>query len=131
IGNRLSGSPQLEKAVEWGLDQMKADGLENVHTEPVKVPHWVRGEESAEMLAPAKRKLSLLGLGGTVGTPSEGVTADVVVVRGYKELEALGDRVKGKIVLYNVPMRSGPDVSPGQPYGEPVQFPPHPAPPPP
>src|SRR5262249_18829981 len=109
-----------ERAVQWAVEAMKADGLENVHTEPVMVPHWVRGEESAEMLAPAKQRLSILGLGGTIGTPPEGITADVVEVKSYEELDALGEKVKEKIVLYNFPMRS--DISPGKAYGEAVEF---------
>jgi carboxypeptidase Q len=52
IGNRLSGSAGLEKAVAWSAEQMKAAGLSNVRTIPVKVPHWVRGTESARMLTP-------------------------------------------------------------------------------
>src|SRR6185295_5123869 len=43
IGNRLSGSPGLEKAIAWSVEQMKAAGLSNVRTIPTKVPHWVRG----------------------------------------------------------------------------------------
>ena len=52
FGHRLSGSQALEDAIQWAVQQMKQDGLENVHTEPVKVPHWVRGQESAEIVAP-------------------------------------------------------------------------------
>src|SRR6266536_2326311 len=50
IGHRLSGSPQLERAIQWAVTEMKRDGLENVHTEKVIVPHWVRGNESAEIV---------------------------------------------------------------------------------
>ncbi len=120
IGNRISGSPQLDQAIDWAVNAMKADGLENVHKEPAKVPHWVRGEESAEIIAPAKHKLTILGLGGTIGTPAEGITAEVVVVRNFDELDKLGEQVKGKIVAYNFPMRK--DVSPDQAYGEAVRY---------
>jgi carboxypeptidase Q len=67
------------------------------------VPHWMRGEESLELLEPAGRKLSMLGLGNSVGTPAEGITAEVIVVRNFDELDALGERARGKIVLYNAP----------------------------
>jgi carboxypeptidase Q len=103
IGHRLSGSAQLEEAIRWALAEMKRDGLERVRAEKVLVPHWVRGEESVELLEPVRRTLPMLGLGNSVGTPPEGITADVVVVRNYDELEALGERVRGKIVVYNVP----------------------------
>jgi len=103
IGNRLSGSQNLERAVEWAISEMKSDGLDNVRGEKVMVPHWVRGEESLEMLAPVPRKLQMLGLGNSVGTPAEGITAEVVVVRNFEELDRLGEQVRGKIVLYNAP----------------------------
>src|ERR1044071_3809247 len=74
IGNRLSGSPQLDQAIEWAVKTMKEDGLENVHTEAVMVPHWVRGAESAEIISPAHHRLTMLGLGGSLGTPAEGIT---------------------------------------------------------
>src|SRR3954466_7796878 len=66
IGARLSGSPALEKAVAWSAEQMKAAGLSNVRVIPVKVPHWVRGAESARMLAPIEKQLHMLGLGMSV-----------------------------------------------------------------
>jgi carboxypeptidase Q len=103
IGNRLSGSEALERAVEWAVAEMKRDGLDNVRAEKVMVPHWVRGAESLELVSPVRRNLSMLGLGNSVGTPPEGVTAEAVVVRSFDELEALGERVRGKIVVYNVP----------------------------
>jgi carboxypeptidase Q len=103
IGHRLSGSPALERAVAWAIDEMKKDGLDHVRGEKVMVPHWVRGEESAEILTPISRKMSMLGLGNSVATPAEGITAEAVVVRNFDELEALGERVRGKIVVYNAP----------------------------
>ena len=102
IGNRLSGSPALERAIAWSAEQMKAAGLSNVRIIPAKVPHWVRGEESARMVAPLDKPLHMLGLGMSVGTPPEGITAEVVAVSDFSELDALGaDKVRGKIVLYN------------------------------
>ncbi len=104
IGNRLSGSGALNQAIEWAAAQMKRDGLENVATSPVKVPHWVRGREDAEMLKPVHHALSMLGLGGSVATPADGITAEVVPVGSFDALNALGrEKVAGKIVLFNVP----------------------------
>ena len=113
FGHRLSGSKALEDAIQWAAAEMKKDGLENVRTEPVKVPHWVRGRESVEITSPGIHQLSMLGLGNSVGTPPEGIEADVLVVSNYQELEAAGPRVKGRIVLYNVPFTN---------YGETVQY---------
>ena len=103
IGNRLSGSKNLELAIQWALAEMKRDGLDNVRAEKVMVPHWVRGEESLEMLTPVPRKLQMLGLGNSIGTPADGVSADAVVVRNFAELDRLGEQVRGKIVVYNAP----------------------------
>lgn len=103
IGNRLSGSKALERAIEWALVEMKRDGLDNVRAEKVTVPHWVRGEESLEMLTPLPRKLTMLGLGNSVATPANGISAEAVVVRNFAELDRLGESVRGKIVVYNVP----------------------------
>jgi carboxypeptidase Q len=104
IGNRLSGSSGLEKAVAWSVEQMKAAGLSNVRTIPTKVPHWVRGAESASLVAPYDRPLHMLGLGSSIGTPSGGITADVVAVSSFEELAKLGkEKIQGKIVVYNEP----------------------------
>jgi carboxypeptidase Q len=102
IGNRLSGSSGLERAVAWVTAQMKADGLDNVRVQAVKVPHWVRGSESAQIVKPIQKSLNMLGLGRSVATPKGGITAPVVVVTDFDELEKLGaEKVKGKIVLYD------------------------------
>jgi hypothetical protein len=102
IGHRLSGSQQLNQAVEWAAAEMRREGLENVVTPPVKVPHWVRGAESAEIVAPLQSPLRILGLGGSVGTPPEGITAQLVAVSSFEELEKLGaEQVRGKIVLFD------------------------------
>jgi carboxypeptidase Q len=104
IGHRLSGSPELDRAIVWAQEQMRRDGLANVRAEAVKVPAWVRGHEEAEVLAPTRHHLNILGLGNSVGTPPGGITAEVVVVGSFDELEALGTQgVAGKIVLYDVP----------------------------
>jgi carboxypeptidase Q len=113
FGNRLSGSQALEDAIQWALAEMKKDGLDNVHTEPVKVPHWVRGRESVELTSPRPMPLVMLGLGNSIGTPAEGIEADVFVVRNFEELDAAADRARGHIVLYNAPFTN---------YGETVQF---------
>ena len=112
-GHRLSGSRNLEDAIDWAVEQMKKDGLENVRKEPVKVPHWVRGNESLEIVAPRQHSLVMLGLGNSVGTPAAGVEGELLIVRNFDELAAAGDRVKGRIVLFNVPFTT---------YGETVRF---------
>lgn len=113
FGPRLSGSQNLEHALDWILDEMAHDGLENVHGEPVMVPHWVRGTEWATLLEPRRRSLPMLGLGGSVATPPDGITAEVLVVSSWSDLTAHADEARGKIVLFNVPFTS---------YGQTVQY---------
>ena len=84
IGNRLSGSPALDQAVAWAAAQMRTDGLVNVVTPRVRVPHWVRGSESATLIEPVNRSMNILGLGGSVATPKRGITAEVVPVSSFE-----------------------------------------------
>src|SRR5712672_1411948 len=62
IGHRLSGSPALDRAIQWAVAEMTRDGLENVHTERVMVPKWVRGNERAEIVEPVRHQMVMLGL---------------------------------------------------------------------
>src|SRR5689334_448041 len=100
FGNRLSGSESLERTIDWIIQQMQQDGLANVRGEPVMVPHWVRGQESAELIAPRRMRLVMVGLGGSVGTPARGVEAPVMVVSSFDELTRRASEARGKIVLF-------------------------------
>ena len=113
FGNRFSGTESLERAIDWVLAEMKKDGLENVRGEDVMVPRWVRGAESAELMSPRKQRLPMLGLGGSVGTPAEGITAEVLVVTSFDDPKARAAQARGKIVLYDVPFTN---------YGATVQY---------
>ena len=119
-GSRLSGSPGLERAINWVLAQMEDDQLANVHGEPVMVPHWVRGEESATLVSPRAWKLHMIGLGGSVGTPPEGITAPVLVVSSFDDLTAHAADARGKIVLFDAPFPT--DVPPMEGYDQNVQY---------
>jgi hypothetical protein len=102
VGPRLSGTPGAAAAVQWALKRFGEDGLQ-VHLEKVLANHWERGEERAEVLASptaAGLKLAITALGGSTGTPEGGLTAEVVEVRSFDELRALGGSVRGKIVLF-------------------------------
>jgi len=107
VGPRLSGSPGAEAAVQWALKKLQQDGL-SARLEPVKVPHWVRGEESGEILLAAGvvgHRLALTALGNSVGGNA---TAEVVQAGSLAELSALGAAARGKIVFFNHAM-SKPD----------------------
>ncbi|MEQ2280316.1 hypothetical protein AMECASPLE_018515, partial [Ameca splendens] len=112
VGNRVSGSQNLEMAIKYMHNAMTQDGLD-VHLEPVKIPHWVRGQESAEMILPRAKSLAILGLGSSVGTPPEGVKAEVLVVQSFEELKRRASEAAGRIVVFNQPFIS---------YGETVSY---------
>ncbi|XP_050403972.2 carboxypeptidase Q [Patella vulgata] len=101
FGSRIAGSQNLENAIDYMLIELMKDGLENVHGEKAMVPHWVRGNESAVMLQPRFHPLPILGLGGSIATPPEGIEAEVLVVRTFDELKKKADQAKGKIVVFN------------------------------
>lgn len=113
IGARLAGSRALERAIDWSAAEMRGDGLSRVETPRVMVPHWERGAESAELLSPVGGPLRMLGLGGSVATTVEGITAQVVAVESFDELDALpAEQVRGRIVLFNAPWKGyGPTVA--------------------
>jgi carboxypeptidase Q len=113
FGPRLSGSRSLERAIDWIIAEMKRDGLQNVRGEPVMVPHWVRGEESATLISPRTTSLHMIGLGRSVGTKKAGVTAPVMVVSSFDELTRRAAEAKGKIVLFDVPFTG---------YGQTVRY---------
>jgi carboxypeptidase Q len=113
FGHRLSGSASLELAIDWIIERMKAEGLDNVRGEPVMVPHWVRGRESAALVQPRYAGLPMLGLGGSVGTPPGGIVAEALVVGSFAELATRAREAAGRIVLFDVPFTS---------YGQTVQY---------
>ncbi len=123
IGPRLAGSQQAVNAVEWAATTMKDLGFQNVHTEPVMVPHWIRGakEEGFYVLGKSKTKhpLHITALGGSIGTPDKGITAEIVETTSWDELDSLGMRIRGKIILFNLPMDRS-LVIPGEAYGRAV-----------
>ena len=103
FGPRFSGTPALERAIDWSLAEMKRDGLQKVRGERVMVPRWVRGAERADLVSPREAALPMLALGGSIGTPRDGITAEVLVVNSFDDLSANAAKARGKIVLFDVP----------------------------
>jgi carboxypeptidase Q len=112
-GARLTGSENLERAIAWAVETMKKDGLDHVRTERVMAPKWVRGRESAEIVDPPHHALTMLGLGGSIATPPEGIEAGVMVVSSMEELQRRSAEARGRIVLFDVPFTN---------YGETVAY---------
>jgi hypothetical protein len=109
IGGRLSGSPQAQQAVEWTFRAMKEAGADTVYLQECMVPHWVRGPKEVAKVLSSNNKgvknVSICALGGSVGTPSEGISAPVIEVMGIEGLEKAGrEKIQGKIVFFNEPM---------------------------
>ncbi|MGD2295055.1 MAG: M20/M25/M40 family metallo-hydrolase [Candidatus Aminicenantes bacterium] len=107
VGPRLTGSPQAAAAVERMKQEMIDMGLDNVHLEPTRVQRWVRGPEEECRLVSTQFgtiPLSAAAIGGSIGTPEPGISAQLLEVKSFNELKKLGDRAKGKIVFFNRPM---------------------------
>ena len=126
IGGRLAGSPQAQQAVEWAFKAMKDAGADTVYLQECMVPHWVRGEkEIAKVItsnAKSIKEMSVCALGGSVATPSEGISAKIVEVKSFDELKALGkENIQGKIVFFNHPMNPT-EISTFEAYGEAVEY---------
>ncbi|WP_430438167.1 M20/M25/M40 family metallo-hydrolase [Pontibacter chitinilyticus] len=108
IGGRLAGSPQAAAAVEWSRQVMDSMGLDRVYVQEVMVPHWVRGDKEVGQIFNSKQRgavdVPITALGGSVGTGKQGLSAEVVEVHNFEELEKLGKKnVKGRIVFFNRP----------------------------
>ncbi len=122
VGGRLAGSPQFAKAVQWGKVSMEAMGADRVYLQECMVPHWVRGGQDKVTVVEINKKkeqikLDALALGNSIGSGPKGVTADVIAVANYDELEKRKDEIKGKIVFYNYPFNPT-YIVPGRAYGE-------------
>ncbi len=103
FGGRLTGSRNLELAIDWAVETMRRDGLEQVRRQPTRAPHWVRGVESLEIVEPVPSPLVVLGLGGSIATPPDGIVAPLLVVRSFDELRMRSAEASGRIVLFDVP----------------------------
>ncbi|MFD2889104.1 M20/M25/M40 family metallo-hydrolase [Chitinophaga cymbidii] len=107
IGGRLAGSPQMVKAEKWGEAALRDAGADKVYTQECMVPHWVRGDKEQARIISNRRDfvppLNVTALGNSVGTGPKGVTASVIEVKSFDELESRKDEIKGKIVFYNYP----------------------------
>lgn len=119
IGPRMSGTIGAEKAVKWGEETMKNAGFDKVWLQAVMVPHWERGEKEVAYYRLNKKKIKvpIAALGNSIATPKKGIYAEIIEVKSIAEAEKLGTALKGKIVFFNVPMKSS-NLSPGTSYGE-------------
>jgi carboxypeptidase Q len=113
IGPRFSGTPALERAIDWIQAAAEQEDGITVKTEPVMVPRWVRGNEYANLLVPRRKSMRILALGGSVGTNGTTLRGSVIVVSSFDDLESHKDQIKGKIVVYNQNFVS---------YGETVEY---------
>ncbi len=109
IGGRLAGSPQMMQAEVWGAKTLQQAGADGVFAQACQVPHWVRGGKDKAAVSfmnngsKKAKDIAILALGNSVGTGAKGITAPVLRVKSFDDLEAKKDSVKGKIVFYDVP----------------------------
>jgi hypothetical protein len=119
IGPRSAGSEGDRAAVAWALKKLTDLGFQNVRTQDVMVPQWVRGSISIDVMSPYPQPLVGVALGGSVGTPEEGIEGDVLEVASLDTLRALTkEQVAGRIVFINRRMERTRD---GRGYGDAVR----------
>jgi len=107
IGHRLAGSESAQKAIDWGKLTLEKSAADHVFLMPVEVPHWTRGsfEFGGYTASGQQKEVALTALGGSVGTDGKRITAEVIEVKSFDELKALGEeKVRGKIVFFNKPL---------------------------
>ena len=97
----FTGTQNLENSIDYMLEYLRKDGLDNVHGEEANVTRWFRNQESARLVEPRDYIIAISSLGSSVGTPEEGILAYAIVVRSFDELDARSDEVSGKIVVFN------------------------------
>ena len=122
IGGRLAGSPQMSKAESWGAAALQAAGADTVFMQPCTVPNWNRGGEDKASIVKMgnkkeKRSLDVLALGNSMGTGKKGITAEVLALASYAELEQRFEEVKGKIVFFNYGFNPT-NIQPFRSYGD-------------
>ncbi len=105
IGPRLSGSPQTYTAEKWGQEALNRAGADRVYLEKAMIPHWVRGgrDQAAVLSGKNRQNLSVIALGNSVSTKAGGITAPMILIHDFDELERRKNEIKGKIVFYNHP----------------------------
>jgi carboxypeptidase Q len=103
VGPRLAGSPGMLKAEAWGVKTLKEAGADKVWLQECMVPRWVRGGKDEAYFTAAGKKVSLdvLALGNSQGTGAKGLSAPVILIHSFEELEQRKEEIKGKIVFYN------------------------------
>jgi hypothetical protein len=101
IGGRVTGTPEMAKAVEWGVAAFRAAGVD-VHTEKYTLPvTWSEGDTRLELLGPVKFPVRLKAEGWSPAAPARGIEATVLDV-GYGsagDFEKAGASTKGAILL--------------------------------
>jgi carboxypeptidase Q len=105
IGPRLSGSPQTYTSESWAQEALKKAGADQVYLQKAIIPHWVRGgrDQAAVISGNNQVPLSVIALGNSVSTPANGITAPMLLIHDFDELERRKNEVRGKIVFYNHP----------------------------
>lgn len=123
VGGRLSGSPGFYKAEQWGLNALQKSGADKAWLQECMIPHWIRGgkDEAVTTISSKKRNFDVIALGNSLGTGPKGITANVIEVRSFDELEKKKDSVNGKIVFYNYKFNPK-FINTFQAYGDAVQY---------
>ena len=123
VGARLSASPGFYKAEQWGLKVLKQSGADKTWLQECMIPHWVRGgkDQAIANISSKKKELDVIALGNSLGTAPNGISANVVEVTSFEDLDKKKDSVKGKIVFYDYKFNPT-FVNVFQAYGDAVRY---------
>src|SRR5450432_3303689 len=105
IGQRLSGSPSTYTSEKWGKEVVAKAGADRVYLQKAMIPHWVRGgkDQAALVSGNNRQTLAVIALGNSVSTPAKGITAPMILIHDFDELEKRKSEIKGKIIFFNHP----------------------------
>ena len=123
VGARLSGSPGFYRAEQWGFKVLQQSGADKAWLQECMIPHWVRGgkDQAIANISSKKRELDVIALGNSLGTGPNGISANVVEVKSFDDLDKKKDSVKGKIVFYDYKFNPT-FVNVFQAYGDAVRY---------
>ena len=123
VGARLSGSPGFYRAEQWGFKVLQQSGADKAWLQECMIPHWVRGgkDQAIANISSKKRELDVIALGNSIGTGPNGISANVVEVKSFDDLDKKKDSVKGKIVFYDYKFNPT-FVNVFQAYGDAVRY---------
>jgi hypothetical protein len=110
VGPRLVGTPQMEHASKWAIEQYAKWGIEARQEKYGTWRGWERGITHIDMVSPRVQSLDGTQLAWNPSTGSKGVTAEAITLPNFADeaaFKAWLPSVKGKLVLISMNQPTG------------------------